>query len=90
MGLFKRKRKRFGEILVERGLATKEDIEDALKVQREIRETKQIQKQIGAILHEKGVIELDDIDNVLEEQKNAENFLLKGLIYSIFHSKQPK
>lgn len=87
---FKKKHKRFGEILIEKGLATREEVEEALRLQREIRDTKNIQKQIGIILHEKGVIGIEDIDNVLEEQKQAENFLLKGLIYSIFHSTQPK
>lgn len=90
MWLFRKKKKKFGEILIKKGLATKEDIEDALRIQKEIRETKQIQKQIGAILQERGVIETEDIDNVLAEQRQGENLLLKGLVYSIFHSKQPK
>ncbi len=87
MGLFKRDRKKFGEILIERGLATKEDIEDALRIQRDLEESKRVQKKIGVILHEKGVIELEDIENTLDEQRRMESFLLKGLIYSIFHSK---
>jgi hypothetical protein len=90
MGLFKKNKKKFGEILIEEGLATKEDIEDALKMQKEIWETKQIQKKIGTILHEKGIIEAEDIDNVLERQGRMEGFILKGLIYSIFRSKQPR
>ncbi|MDP2913815.1 MAG: hypothetical protein Q8N91_07435 [Candidatus Omnitrophota bacterium] len=87
MWLFKKKKKRFGEILIKRGLATKEDIEEALKIQREIKEKKQIQKNIGTILHEKGVIDLEDIKNVLDEQREGESFFLKSLVYSIFHSK---
>lgn len=87
MGLFKKNRKKFGEILIERGLATKSDVEEALKVQKEIREAKQTQKKIGAILCEKGVIEMADVENVLEVQRRFEGFILKGLIYSIFHSK---
>lgn len=87
MGLFRKKRKRFGEILVEKGLATKDQIEAALKVQREILETKQIQKKIGVILHEKGVIDLEDIDDVLETQKRLEGFILRGWIYSMFQSR---
>ena len=90
MGLFNNKRPKFGEILVERGLATSKQIEDALEFQREIFETKQIQKNIGTILSEKGIIEVEDIESVLAEQKRREGFILKGLIYSIFHSKQPK
>ena len=87
MGLFKRNRKKFGQILIEKSLATKEEIEEALGIQRELDKTKRIQKKIGAILHEKGVIELEDIENTLEEQRRMEGFILKGLIYSIFHSK---
>ncbi len=90
MGLFKKERKKFGEILIDKGLATKKDIEEALRLQKEIFDTKQIQKKIGAILLEKGVIELEDIDKVLAEQGSGEGFFLKGIIYSLFHSKQPK
>ena len=87
MGIFKKNRKKFGEILIEKGLDTKSDIEEALKVQKEILGAKQIQKKIGAILCEKGVIEMADVESVLEEQRRFEGFILKGLIYSIFHSK---
>jgi len=90
MSLFKKKRPRFGEILIEKGLATQKDVEEALKTQKEIWETKQIQKNLGTILNEKGVIGVEDIENVLAEQKRREGFLLKGLVYSIFHSGQPK
>jgi len=90
MGLFRKNKKKIGEILIERGLATKEDIEDALKMQKEICETKLIQKKICTILHENGIIELEDIDNVLEEQERMEGFILKGLIYSVFHPRQPR
>lgn len=91
MGWFwKKKRKKLGEILIEKGLASKEEIDDALKIQRELWETKQIQKKIGAILYEKGVIGMEDVDQALAEQKRMEGFILKSLIYSIFHSGQPK
>ena len=85
MGFFKKNRKKFGEILIEKGLATQEDIDGALKTQKETQETKQIQKKIGTILYEKGVIDLEDIENVLEEQKQFEGFILKSFIYSIFN-----
>lgn len=88
--MFKKNKQKFGEILIKKGLATREDVEEALKIQKEIWETKQVQKKIGTILSEKGVIDVEDIDYVLEEQKRMENTLLKGLIYSIFHSKQPR
>lgn len=87
MSLFKRNKKKFGQILIERGLATKEDIEEALRIQRELAETKRVQKKIGVILNEKGIIELADIENTLDEQRRMEGFILKGLVYSIFHSK---
>ena len=87
MALFKRNRKKFGQILIERGLATKEEIEEALRIQRELGETKRVQKKIGVILNEKGIIELADIENTLDEQRRMEGFILKGLIYSIFNSK---
>lgn len=91
MRLFKRKEKdRFGEILIQKGLATRQEVEEALKAQKEIRKTSQAQKSVGAILSEGGVIGPEDIDAVLEEQKKRESFLLKGLVYSIFHSGQPK
>ena len=89
MNLFCRKKK-FGEILIEKGLATKEQVEEALKVQKELLEKNEIQKKIGAILHEKGVIDFEDVEEVLKEQKRLEGFILKSLVYSIFHSKQPK
>lgn len=91
MGLFGRKEKdRFGEILIAKGLATRKDVEEALKIQKEIREARQVQKAIGTILSEKGVIGPEDIDIVLQEQKKRDGFIIRGLIYSIFHSKQPK
>ncbi|MFH0764535.1 MAG: hypothetical protein V1927_05975 [Candidatus Omnitrophota bacterium] len=90
MGLFKKNRPKFGELLVEKGLATQKDVEEALKTQREIWDTKQIQKNLGSILNEKGIIDVEDIEDVLQEQKRREGFLLKGFVYSVFHSGQPK
>jgi hypothetical protein len=87
MALFRKKKKKFGEIAVEKGFATQKDIDEALKTQREIWESKNIQKQIGAILHDKGVIELEDIERVVEEQRNTEGFILRSLTYWLFHSK---
>ena len=90
MGIFKQNRPKFGEILIAKGLATPKDVDEALKFQKEMRETRQVQKNLGTILHEKGLIDLDDIKNVLDEQKRRDGFLLKGLIYSLFHSGMPK
>lgn len=90
MGIFKKRRPKFGEILIEKGLATQKDVEDALKIQKEIWETKQVQKNLGTILNEKGIIDVEDVNSVLREQKRREGIILKGFIYSIFHSGQPK
>jgi len=91
MGLFcKKKKKLFGEILIEKGLATPGDIEDALKTQKRIREEKQVQKEIGVILCEKGVIDMEDVNWVLKEQRRSEDFMIRSFIYSVFHSQQPK
>jgi len=88
---FKRSKKnRFGEILIQKGLATRQEVEEALKTQAEILKTEQVQKSVGSILSEKGVIGPEDIDSVLEEQRKRDGFILNGLVYSIFHSGQPK
>ncbi|MFA6078545.1 MAG: hypothetical protein WC779_02230 [Candidatus Omnitrophota bacterium] len=91
MGLFsKKKKKLFGEILIDKGLATPGDIDDALKIQKQIWEEKQVQKAIGVILCEKGIIDIEDVNGVLKEQKQSEEFMLRTFIYSAFHSRQPR
>jgi hypothetical protein len=90
LDIFRKKRPKFGEILIEKGLATPKDVDEALREQKEIWRTRKIQKQIGIILSEKGVIGTEDIEAVLAEQKRRERFLLVGFIYEIFHSKEPK
>lgn len=87
MGFFRKKREKFGEILIKRGLATREEIDSALREQEELRETKNIQKQIGAILCERGIIDMPDVEDVLREQKRVDDFILKSLVYWLFHSK---
>ena len=75
-GLFKTKRKkRFGEIAVSKGLASQKDVDEALKLQKEYSEKHQIQKQIGAILTEKGVLTPDDVKTILEEQKGQTSMM---------------
>jgi hypothetical protein len=64
------KTKKFGEIAVDKGLASREEVEEALKDQKEYREKHKIHKKIGVILTEKGVLTSDDIKNILEEQKS--------------------
>ena len=69
-GLFKiKKKKHFGEIAIGKGLASKKDVDEALKLQKEYAEKHQIQKKIGAILTEKGILTPDDVKTILEEQK---------------------
>jgi len=87
MALFKSNRPKLGEILVKKGLATKADIDDALRIQKEVLETKNTHKEIGIILCEKGIINKEVLTGVLEEQKRFNEFILKGLIYSMFHSR---
>lgn len=66
---FKRK-KRFGEIAVDKGLVSKRDVEAALRDQEEYAEKHKIHKEIGAILTEKGIITPNDVVMILEEQKD--------------------
>ncbi len=64
------KRKKFGQIAVEKGLATEKDIQEALKEQKEWARQHKIQKKIGAILTEKKILTPDDVKMILEEQKS--------------------
>ena len=87
MWFFKKKRKKFGEILVEKGLASKGDVESALKEQKDLWESRRIQKAIGAILCERGIIDMTEVEEVLREQKRVDDVILKSLVYWLFHSK---
>jgi hypothetical protein len=84
MGLFRRSRKKIGEILVEKGLATKEQVAEALGVQRQLKETKKIQKHVGDILNEKGLITLEDLEFAVAEQKRLDLFIINGLLGSVW------
>ncbi len=66
----RKKRKKFGEIAIEKGLASRQDINEALRIQKEYDEKHKIHKEIGAILTEKGVFTPDDVKTILEEQKD--------------------
>jgi hypothetical protein len=69
--IFKRKKtKKFGEIAVDKGLASEKDIGEALETQKEYLEMHKIQKKIGAILTENGVLTPNDVKTILEEQKS--------------------
>jgi hypothetical protein len=62
--------KKFGQIAVEKGLATEKDIQEALKEQKEWAEKHKIHKEIGAILTEKRILTPGDVKTILEEQKS--------------------
>ncbi len=66
-----KKRKKFGEIAVAKGLITKWQLEQALAEQEEVNFKGLVQKRIGAILMEKGFIEIDDIKKILDEQEKG-------------------
>lgn len=70
------RKKRFGEIAIAKGLATKKDIAEALRLQKEYAEKHKIHKEIGAILTEKGIFNADDVKFILEEQKNNERSIM--------------
>jgi hypothetical protein len=87
MGLFRKRTKKFGEVLIEKGYASREEVEAALREQRQISELKGIEKTIGDILYEKGIIDVEQIEEVLEAQKRSDGFFVKNLMYWMFHSK---
>ena len=87
MGIFVKKHKRFGEILIEKGYVSREQVDAALREQRQIAEIKGVDKNIGDILYEKGIIDVEQIGEVLAEQKRSDSFFLKSLMYWLFHSK---
>lgn len=58
-------RKELGQILLEKGLITPEQLEEALKIQSETK------KYLGEILIEKGFVSKEDVLNALTEQSKA-------------------
>ena len=83
LGFFgRKKRKRFGEIAVSRGLASEEDIKRALEKQQEYIEKHRIHKQIGAILTEQGVLAPEDVRTVLQAQKGPAG--ITAWFYALF------
>jgi len=69
---FLKRKKRFGEIAVKKGMASSNDVEAALRIQREYAEKHKIHKEIGAILTEKGILTPNDVTTILEEQKDQQ------------------
>ena len=81
---FKRKKAGlFGEIAVEKGLASEKDIAEALETQKEYLKAHKIHKQIGVILTEKGVLTPNDVKTILEEQKGQNNTM--AWFYELFN-----
>lgn len=73
--LKRKKAQRFGEIAVDKGLATEKDVIEALKLQKEYQEIHKIHKEIGSILTEKGVLSPNDVKFILEEQKTQRSLM---------------
>ncbi len=71
--LEKRRAKLFGDIAIQKGLATLKDVEDALRVQKEDGIKNKEHKEIGTILIEQGVLTPNDVSSILEDQKNQMN-----------------
>jgi hypothetical protein len=82
-GIFKGKKvKKFGEIAVDKGLASEKEVREALEAQKEYMAKHKIHKQIGAILTEKGVLTPNDVRTILEEQKSRKS--LMAWFYALF------
>ncbi|MCK5100768.1 MAG: hypothetical protein KAR45_21845, partial [Desulfobacteraceae bacterium] len=62
----------FGKIAVEKGLATKQDIEKALLVQKSAFKKAKLKKLIGDILVDSEIITVKQRDQILEQQKEIE------------------
>lgn len=67
---FLKRKKRFGEIAVDKGLVSKCEVETALRDQNEYATKHKIHKEIGAILTEKGILTPNDVKMILDEQKD--------------------
>lgn len=63
------RKKKFGEIAVGKGLASEEDVKEALRTQKEYAEKHKMHKKIGAIMTEKGILTPNDVKTILGEQK---------------------
>ncbi|MFH1846672.1 MAG: hypothetical protein ABH869_03865 [Candidatus Omnitrophota bacterium] len=74
--IFKRKKtQRFGEIAVNKGMASEHDVQEALKEQKEYAEKHKIHKEIGVFLTEKGILTPDDVKIILEEQHDNKSLM---------------
>jgi len=75
-------KKRIGEILVKKGIATPERIEEALFAQRKQIESGAELKKLGEILEDMGFASKENIKSALDEQKK---FYMHSWLYSVFH-----
>ena len=67
-----KKTKPFGEIAIGMGFSTKEDVDKALEIQRQLKERKEPHKLIGMIMLEEGMIDTSQLIEILrfyERQK---------------------
>ena len=72
---FKPSEKRFGEIAVDKGFATKDQINIALEIQAEEDSSEGQHRPIGRILFNLGYINISHIEEILATQEKAkENF----------------
>ena len=81
--LKRKKAKLFGEIAVEKGLASEKDIAEALAAQKEYVKTHKIHKEIGVFLTEKGILTPNDVKAILEEQRGPTNTM--AWFYELFN-----
>lgn len=70
-----RKRKRLGEILVEAGKVTKEQVNEALQIQKKTKE------KIGEILVNQGFISQEEINEAVERQTGIKTLDLEKYVY---------
>jgi hypothetical protein len=64
----KKEAKKFGEIAIEKGLASHHDINKALEKQKEFLDKQKTHRALGAILIENGVLTSEDVKKILEIQ----------------------
>ena len=64
--------KRFGVIAVEKGIITKDQLFEAMKIQTEENVEKKLHRLIGVILFELGHITQEQIEDILEEMKRLD------------------
>ena len=64
----KKEAKKFGEIAIEKGLASHEDVSKALETQKEFLAKQNTHRALGAILIENGVLTSEDVKKILEIQ----------------------